>query len=144
MCLQMKAPSWSNSMLQGKFLSPKPIFSFTIRSELMRIRESQLAISALVETQGQLLVEQMDRLNQLEERLNNTTTNNSNITLAHNPTSNSNSNISVAQNISTSSNSSQLIQNSTIVVSPSPTATASNSMASSSPSDNQASSTSAN
>merc|ERR1712032_1283476 len=36
------------------------------RSELMRIRESQLAISALVETQGQLLVEQMARLNQLE------------------------------------------------------------------------------
>ena len=110
----------------------------------MRIRESQLAISALVETQGQLLVEQMDRLNQLEERLNNTTTNNSNITLAQNTTSNSNSNISVAQNISTSSNSSQLIQNSTIDVSPSPAATASNSTASSSPGDNQASSTSAN
>ena len=141
----MKAPSWSSSMLQGKFLLPKPIYSFTIRSELMRIRESQLAISALVETQGQLLVEQMDRLNQLEERLNNTTTmNNSNISVAQNTTSNSNSNISVAQNISTSSNSSQLIQNSTIVVSPSPTATASNSMASSSPSDNQAPSTSAN
>ena len=111
----------------------------------MRIRESQLAVSALVETQGQLLVEQMDRLNQLEERLNNTTTmNNSNIAVAENTTSNSNSSISVAQNNSTSSNSSQLTQNSTIDVSPSPTATASNSTASSSPSDNQASSTSTN
>merc|ERR1712192_111545 len=61
------------------------------RSELMRIRESQLAISALVETQGQLLVEQMARLNQLEERLNTTTMVNSNITVAQNISSSSNS-----------------------------------------------------
>ena len=95
-------------MLQGKGLSLKPIYTFVIRSELMRIRESQLAISALVETQGQLLVEQMARLNQLEERLNTTMVN---------------SNITVAQNISSSSNSSLPIQNSTLAVSPAPSAT---------------------
>merc|ERR550517_1683437 len=82
------------------------------RSELMRIRESQLAISALVETQGQLLVEQMARLNQLEERLNTTMVN---------------SNITVAQNISSSSNSSLPIQNSTLIVSPTPASANSNS-----------------
>ena len=36
----------------------------------MKIRESQLAISALVETQGQLLVEQIARLDKLEEKIN--------------------------------------------------------------------------
>jgi len=85
------------------------------RSELMRIRESQLAISALVETQGQLLVEQMARLNQLEETLNTTTI-----------TTTVNSNITVAQNISSSSNSSVLIQNSTIAIPPAPASTSSN------------------
>merc|ERR1711971_214441 len=84
------------------------------RSELVRIRESQMAISALVETQGQLLVEQMARLNQLEEKLNTTT----------------NSNITVAQNISSSSNSSLLFQNSTIAASATTAAVSnSNSMA---------------
>ena len=78
----------------------------------MRIRESQLAISALVETQGQLLLEQMARLNQLEERLNTTM---------------ANSNITVAQNISSSSNSSLPIQNSTIAASPTPVSASSNS-----------------
>ena len=82
----------------------------------MRIRESQLAIGALVETQGQLLVEQMARLNQLEERLNNTITN---------------SNITVAQNTSSSSISSLLIQNSTTAASATPAAAASNSTANS-------------
>merc|ERR1712037_662169 len=72
------------------------------RSELVRIRESQMAISALVEIQGQLLVEQMARLDQIEEKLNTT----------------ANSNITVAQNISSSSNSSSLlIQNNTIAAS---------------------------
>jgi len=98
------------------------------RSELMRIRESQLAINALVETQGQLLVEQMARLNQLEERLNTTATN---------------SNIIVAQNISSSSNSSLPIQNSTLAVSPTPSAS-SNSSAGSSTGSDQASSTPGN
>ena len=111
-------------MLQGKLRSPKPIKIFVIRSELMRIRESQLAIGALVETQGQLLVEQMARLNQLEERLNNTITN---------------SNITVAQNISSSSNSSLPIQNSTIALSPTPSLASSNSMARSSTGGDQAS-----
>ena len=41
----------------------------------MRIKESQLAISALVETQGKLLEEQMAKLDQLEEMLNTTDTN---------------------------------------------------------------------
>ena len=54
----------------------------------MRIKESQLAISALVETQGKLLEEQMAKLDQLEEMLNTNDT-----------------------NISSSSNSSLLIQN---------------------------------
>ena len=36
----------------------------------MRIKESQLAISALVETQGKLLEEQMAKLDQLEEMFN--------------------------------------------------------------------------
>ena len=76
-------------------------YTFIIRSELVRIRESQMAISALVETQGQLLVEQMARLDQIEEKLNTT----------------ANSNITVAQNISSSSNSSLLFQNSTIAAS---------------------------
>ena len=76
-------------------------YTFIIRSELIRMRESQMAISALVETQGQLLVEQMARLDQIEEKLNTT----------------ANSNITVAQNISSSSNSSLLIQNSTIAAS---------------------------
>jgi len=98
------------------------------RSELMRIRESQLAISALVETQGQLLVEQMTRLNQLEERLNTTTMVNTTTTT----TTMVNSNITVAQNISSPSNSSLLIQNSTIAVSPTPSAASSNSTAGSS------------
>ena len=56
----------------------------------MRIKESQLAISALVETQGKLLEEQMAKLDQLEEMLNTNDTN---------------------SNISSSSNSSLLIQN---------------------------------
>jgi len=103
------------------------------RSELMRIRESQLAISALVETQGQLLVEQMDSLNQLEERLNSTTMVNSNTT----NTTTVNSTITVAQNISSSSNSSLLIQNSTVTVSPTPAMTSSNSTIGSSNGSNQ-------
>ena len=41
----------------------------------MRIKESQLAISALVETQGKLLEEQMAKLDQLEEMLNTNDTN---------------------------------------------------------------------
>jgi len=102
------------------------------RSELMRIRESQLAISALVETQGQLLVEQMARLNQLEERLNTTTMVNSNTNI----TTMVNSNITVAQNISSSSNSSVPIQNSTLAPAPTPTAT-SNSTTGASTSANQ-------
>ena len=53
----------------------------------MRIKESQLAISALVETQGKLLEEQMAKLDQLEEMLN------------------------TNSNIGSSSNSSLLIQN---------------------------------
>ena len=120
-------------MLQGKILSSKPIKTFVIiRSELMRIRESQLAISALVETQGQLLVEQMARLNQLEERLNTTIT-----TMV-------NSNITVAQNISSSlSNSSVPIQNSTLAPTPTPTAP-SNSTTGSSTGANQTSSASGN
>jgi len=108
------------------------------RSELMKIRESQLAISALVETQGQLLVEQMARLNQLEERLNTTMVNsNTNNTMV-------NSNITVAQNISSSSNSSLLIQNSTIAISPTPAMTSSNSTTGSSTGANQTSSASGN
>ena len=43
----------------------------------MKIRESQLAISALVETQGQLLVEQIARLDKLEEKINATSAYNS-------------------------------------------------------------------
>ena len=62
----------------------------------MRIKESQLAISALVETQGKLLEEQMAKLDQLEEMLNTNDTN---------------------SNISSSSNSSLLIQNITTAVS---------------------------
>jgi len=100
------------------------------RSELMKIRESQLAISALVETQGQLLVEQMARLNQLEERLNTTTMVNSNIT--------------VAQNISSSSNSSLPIQNSTLAVPPTPASASNNSTTGSSTSGNQTTSTPGN
>jgi len=97
------------------------------RSELMRIRESQLAISTLVETQGQLLVKQMARLNQLEERLNTTTT----------TTTMVNSNITVAQNISCSSNSSLPIQNSTIAIPPTPATASSNSTIGSSTGGNQ-------
>jgi len=82
------------------------------RTELIRMRESQLAISALVETQGQLLAEQMAMLDLMEERLNTTTVN---------------SNVTVAQNISSSSNSSLSIQNSMIAASPTPAAVASNS-----------------
>ena len=104
-------------MQRGIFCQEKPIYIFIIRSELMRIRESQLAISALVETQGQLLVEQMARLDQMEEKLNTTTT------------TTVNSNITVAQNTSSSSNSSLLIQNSTTAASASPAAAASNSTA---------------
>ena len=77
----------------------------------MRIKESQLAISALVETQGKLLEEQMAKLDQLEEMLNTNDTN------------------------SSSSNSSLLIQNITTAVS---TIAASNSTAAD---DNQASTT---
>merc|ERR1712192_288877 len=97
------------------------------RSELMRIRESQLAISTLVETQGQLLVKQMARLNQLEERLNTTTTT---ITMV-------NSNITIAQNISSSSNSSVPIQNSTLAPTPTPALESSNSTTGSSTGGNQ-------
>jgi len=86
------------------------------RTELIRMRESQLAISALVETQGQLLAEQMAMLDLMEERLNTTTVN---------------SNVTVAQNISSSSNSSLSIQNSMIAASPTPAAVASNSSSSS-------------
>ena len=129
-------------MLQGKILSSKPIKTFVIiRSELMRIRESQLAISALVETQGQLLVEQMARLNQLEERLNTTAMVNSNITTI---TTMVNSNITVAQNISSSSNSSLPIQNSTLAVPPTPASASSNSTTGSSTSGNQTTSTPGN
>jgi len=110
------------------------------RSELMRIRESQLAISALVETQGQLLVEQMARLNQLEERLNTTTMVNSNTNI----TTMVNSNITVAQNISSSSNSSPSIQNSTIAIPPTPALTSSNNTTGSSTSGNQTTSTPGN
>ena len=81
----------------------------------MRIRESQLAISALVETQGKLLEEQMAKLDQLEEMLN---TNDTNF------------------NIGSSSNSSLLIQNITTTAVSSTLAT-SNSTAD----DNQASTT---
>jgi len=102
------------------------------RSELMRIRESQLAISALVETQGQLLVEQMARLNQLEERLNTTTMVNSNITNTTIVNSNITDSDTVAQNISSLSNFSLPNQNSTIAVSPTPSAASSNSTAGSS------------
>jgi len=109
------------------------------RSELMKIRESQLAISALVETQGQLLVEQMFRLNQLEERLNTTTMVNSNTN-----TTTVNSNIAVAQNISSSSNSSLHIQNSTLAPSPTPAMASSNSTTGSSTGANQTSSGSGN
>merc|ERR1711971_881723 len=110
------------------------------RSELMRIRESQLAISALVETQGQLLVEQMARLNQLEEKLNNTTMVNTTTTT----TTMVNSNITVAQNISSPSNSSLLIQNSTIAIPPTPALTSSNNTTGSSTSGNQTTSTPGN
>ena len=72
----------------------------------MKIRESQLAISALVETQGQLLVEQIARLDKLEEKINATST--YNITSAE-ITNNS-------LNISTS------IQNNTNSTSPAPAA----------------------
>jgi len=102
------------------------------RSELLRIRESQLAISALVETQGQLLVEQMVRLNQLEERLNTTTMVNSNITNTTIVNSNITDSDTVAQNISSLSNFSLPNQNSTIAVSPTPSAASSNSTAGSS------------
>merc|ERR1711971_1202339 len=102
------------------------------RSELMRIRESQLAISALVETQGQLLVEQMVRLNQLEERLYTTTMVNSNITNTTIVNSNITDSDTVAQNISSLSNFSLPNQNSTIAVSPTPSAASSNSTAGSS------------
>ena len=71
----------------------------------MRIKESQLAISALVETQGKLLEEQMAKLDQLEEMLSTTDTN---------------------SNIGSSSNSSLLIQNITTTA-VSPTLAASNS-----------------
>ena len=79
----------------------------------MRIRESQLAISALVETQGKLLEEQMAKLDQLEEMLN------------------------TNSNIGSPSNSSLLIQNITTTA-VSSTLAASNSTAAD---DNQASTT---
>ena len=72
----------------------------------MRIRESQLAISALVETQGKLLEEQMAKLDQLEWMLNTNDTN---------------------SNISSSSNSSLLIQNITTTAVSSTLAATSNS-----------------
>ena len=78
----------------------------------MRIKESQLAISALVETQGKLLEEQMAKLDQLEEMLN------------------------TNSNISSPSNSSLLIQNITTTA-VSSTLAASNSAAD----ENQASTT---
>merc|ERR1712156_658510 len=67
------------------------------RSELIKIRESQLAISALVETQGQLLVEQIARLDKLEEKIN----------------ANSTYNITNAETTNNSSNLSTSIQNNT-------------------------------
>ena len=82
----------------------------------MRIKESQLAISALVETQGKLLEEQMAKLDQLEEMLNTNDTN---------------------SNIGSPSNSSLLIQNITTTA-VSSTIAASNSTAAD---DNQASTT---
>ena len=58
----------------------------------MKIRESQLAISALVETQGKLLVEQIARLDKLEEKINATSA--YNITQA--VTTNNSSNLSTS------------------------------------------------
>ena len=72
----------------------------------MKIRESQLAISALVETQGQLLVEQIARLDKLEEKINATST----------------YNITSAVITNNSSNLSTSIQNNTNSTSPAPAA----------------------
>ena len=67
----------------------------------MKIRESQLAISALVETQGQLLVEQIARLDKLEEKIN--ATSSYNITQA--VTTNNSSNLSTSIQNNTNSTS---------------------------------------
>ena len=72
----------------------------------MKIRESQLAISALVETQGQLLVEQIARLDKLEEKINATST----------------YNITSAETTNNSLNISTSIQNNTNSTSPAPAA----------------------
>ena len=72
----------------------------------MKIRESQLTISSLVETQGQLLVEQIARLDKLEEKINAT----------------SSYNITNAVTTNNSSNLSTSIQNSTNSTSPAPAA----------------------
>ena len=78
----------------------------------MKIRESQLAISALVETQGQLLVEQIARLDKLEEKINATST--YNITSA--VTTNNSSNLSTSiQNNTNSTSPAPAIGNSTAV-----------------------------
>ena len=70
----------------------------------MKIRESQLAISALVETQGQLLVEQIARLDKMKEKINATST----------------YNITNAVTTNNSSNLSTSIQNNTNSTSPAP------------------------
>ena len=78
----------------------------------MKIRESQLAISALVETQGQLLVEQIARLDKLEEKINATST--YNITNAE--ITNNSLNISTSlQNNTNSTSPAPAIGNSTAV-----------------------------
>ena len=78
----------------------------------MKIRESQLAISALVETQGQLLVEQIARLDKLEEKINATST--YNITNAE--TTNNSLNISTSiQNNTNSTSTTPAAGNSTAV-----------------------------
>ena len=58
----------------------------------MKIRESKLTISSLVETQGQLLVEQIARLDKMKEKINATST--YNITNA--VTTNNSSNLSTS------------------------------------------------
>ena len=78
----------------------------------MKIRESKLTISSLVETQGQLLVEQIARLDKLEEKINATST--YNITNA--VTTNNSSNLSTSiQNNTNSTSTTPAAGNSTAV-----------------------------
>ena len=72
----------------------------------MKIRESKLTISSLVETQGQLLVEQIARLDKMKEKINATST----------------YNITNAVTTNNSSNLSASIQNNTNSTSPAPAA----------------------